>query len=288
MVAAAGVRDHVARRRGAGADRERARAGAESDRSRDRPRASEGRLSDPRRRRGRNGRLADLLRHDYRVHVFDQPTVLGGEKFAKGTLLLRTGENPETLHEAVRRVAVEYGLSVLATDTALVDEGAGLGGENVSWVKPPRIAMLVDRPASPYSGHTWFLFDQVWRYPLTRVPGSAIAALDLSKYNVLILPDGRYPGSLGEPFLARLKDWVGSGGTLILVKRSRRMGDGEIGRLACQQAREESRQERGPSRRRKHREGERSLRARPRPSRTLRRLKNRPTPCRERFCVPGL
>ncbi len=161
--------------------------------------------------------LADLLRHDYRVHVFDQPTVLGGEKFAKGTLLLRTGENPETLHEAVRRVAVEYGLSVLATDTALVDEGAGLGGENVSWVKPPRIAMLVDRPASPYSGHTWFLFDQVWRYPLTRVPGLAIAALDLSKYNVLILPDGRYPGSLGEPFLARLKDWVGNGGTLILV-----------------------------------------------------------------------
>jgi Zinc carboxypeptidase len=161
--------------------------------------------------------LADLLRHDYRVHVFDQPTVLNGEKFSKGTLLLRTGENPGTVHEAVRRVAVEYGLSVLATDTALVDEGAGLGGENVSWVKPPRVAMLVDRPASPYSGHTWYLFDQVWRYPLTRVPGLAIAALDLSKYNVLILPDGRYPGPLGEPFLARLKDWVGHGGTLILV-----------------------------------------------------------------------
>jgi hypothetical protein len=87
----------------------------------------------------------------------------------------------------------------------------------VSWVKPPRIAMLVDRPASPYSGHTWYLFDEVWRFPLTRVPGSAISALDLSKYNVLILPDGRYPGPLGEPFLARLKDWVGNGGTLILV-----------------------------------------------------------------------
>ncbi len=161
--------------------------------------------------------LADLLRHEFRVHVFDQPTLLGGEKFGKGTLLLRTGENPDTLHAAVRRVAAEHGLSVLATDTALVDEGAGLGGENVSWVKPPRIAMLVDRPASPYSGHTWYLFDEVWRFPLTRVPGSAFSALDLSKYNVLILPDGRYPGPLGEPFLARLKDWVGNGGTLILV-----------------------------------------------------------------------
>ncbi len=162
--------------------------------------------------------LGDLLHHNYRVHVFDQPTTLGGEKFAKGTLLLRTGENPETLHEAVRRVALEYGLSVVATDTGLVDEGAGLGGVYVSWVKPPRVAMLVDRPASPFAGHTWYLFDQVWRIPATRVPGSVISDLDLSKFNVLILPDGRYPGALGEPFVARLKDWVRGGGTLILVK----------------------------------------------------------------------
>ena len=35
---------------------------------------------------------------------------------------------------------------------------------------------------------------------------------------MLILPDGRYPGPLGEPFVARLKDWVRGGGTLILVK----------------------------------------------------------------------
>ena len=162
--------------------------------------------------------LGDLLRHGFRVHVFDQPTTLGGEKFAKGTLLLRTSENPDTLHEVIRRVALEHGLSVLATDTGLVDEGAGLGSFHVSWVKPPRVAMLVDRPASPFAGHTWYLFDQVWHYPVTRVPGSAFSDLDLSKYNVLILPDGRYPGPLGEPMVARLKDWVRGGGTLILVK----------------------------------------------------------------------
>jgi hypothetical protein len=88
----------------------------------------------------------------------------------------------------------------------------------VSWVKPPKVAMLVDRPASPYAGHTWYLFDQVWKYPMTRVPGSVLSNLDLSKYNVLILPDGSYPGPLGEPFVTRLKDWVRGGGTLILIK----------------------------------------------------------------------
>ncbi len=35
---------------------------------------------------------------------------------------------------------------------------------------------------------------------------------------MLILPDGRYPGPLGEPVVARIKDWVRNGGTLILVK----------------------------------------------------------------------
>jgi hypothetical protein len=162
--------------------------------------------------------LCDLIRHDYRVHVFDQPTALSGEKFGKGTLLLRTNENADSLHEAIRRAATEHGLTVRATDSGLVDEGTGLGGFAVTWVKPPRVAMLVDRPASPFAGHTWYLFDQVWRYPLTRVPGSAVAELDLPKYNVLILPDGRYPGPLGEPLVARLKEWVRGGGTLILIK----------------------------------------------------------------------
>ena len=119
--------------------------------------------------------LADLLRQGYRVHVIDQPTKLSGVKFAKGTFLLRTRENPETLHADIRRIAglhrggMRWGS---CTDTAMVDEGAGLGGDHVSWVKPPKVAMLVDRPASPYAGHTWYLFDQVWQYPLTRVPAA--------------------------------------------------------------------------------------------------------------------
>ena len=38
--------------------------------------------------------LGDLLRHGFRVHVFDQPTTLGGEKFAKGTLLAQDQREP--------------------------------------------------------------------------------------------------------------------------------------------------------------------------------------------------
>ena len=192
---------------------------------------------------------------------------------------------PKTLHEVVRRVALEHGLSVVATDTGLVDEGAGLGGVHVSWVKPPKVAMLVDRPASPYAGHTWYLFDQVWKYPLTRVPGSALSDLDLSKYNVLILPDGRYPGPLGEPFVARLKDWVRSGGTLILVKGAAAWATEKSVGLLREQTGEEGRQDRARAGKESRREGRKAGGAAQRPSRTARNPKNRPTRCRGRFCV---
>lgn len=162
--------------------------------------------------------LAALLREGFRVQVLDDEVRLNGEKFAKGTLLLRTAENPETVHARVRELSRNLGFSAKAADGGLLDDGTGLGGFRISWVKPPKVAMLVDRPASPFVGHTWYLFDQVWHFPVTRVPGNVIGELDLSKFNVLILPDGRYPGPLNEGFTAKVKEWVKAGGTLILVK----------------------------------------------------------------------
>ncbi|AMV39259.1 M14 family metallopeptidase [Planctomyces sp. SH-PL62] len=177
--------------------------------------------------------LAELIRAGFRVQVLDEAIRLGGVGFAKGTLLVRTTENPESLHDRIRELASRLGLSVVATDTGLVDGGTGLGGFQITWVKPPKVAMLVDRPASPFVGHSWYLFDQVWRYPATRVPGGAIADLDLTKYNVLVLPDGRYPGPLPDVFAERLKNWVRSGGTLILVKGAAAWGtEKSVGLLA--------------------------------------------------------
>lgn len=177
--------------------------------------------------------LAAMLRRGFRANVFDQPTKLGGVAFAKGTLLFRTSDNADTLHDAIRHAVAEHGLTAHATDTGLVDEGSGLGGFDVTWVRPPRVAMLVDRPASPFSGHTWYLFDQVWHYPLTRFPAASFSDLELNKYNVLILPDGRYPGPLGESAVARIKEWVRGGGTLILVKGAASWGtEKSVGLLA--------------------------------------------------------
>jgi hypothetical protein len=162
------------------------------------------------------------LRQGLRVHVADREFRLGEEEFPRGSLILRTSENSERLHGAMERAARQYGLRIVASDTALTSAGAQLGGPNVKWIRPPKAAMLVDYPASYSVGHTWYLFDQVWRYPVTRVAGQNLGRLDLTDYNVLVLPDGEYSGrdAISESEIARLRQWVSQGGTLILVKRA--------------------------------------------------------------------
>ena len=45
-----------------------------------------------------------------------------------------------------------------------------------------------------------------------------LGAVDLSKFQTVILPDGgAYAASLGANGVRRLKDWVQAGGTLIAV-----------------------------------------------------------------------
>lgn len=181
--------------------------------------------------------LAAWLRKGLRVHVADRDFQLGDEACPRGTLILRTQENPERLHEAMTQAAKEYGLRILACHTGLVSEGAQLGGPYVQWVRPPKVALLVDRPASYSVGHTWYLFDQVLRYPVTRFAGGNLSRLDLHDFNVLVLPDGDYGGrdAPSEKDVARLRQWISEGGTLILIKRAAAWAtDKPVGLLSVQ------------------------------------------------------
>jgi hypothetical protein len=79
--------------------------------------------------------------------------------------------------------------------------------------------LAMDRPTSHAVGHTWYLFDQVLRYPTTRVSCPNLEKLDLSEFNVLILPDGDYANAPGfnQQLADRFRLWVSDGGTLVLV-----------------------------------------------------------------------
>jgi hypothetical protein len=69
---------------------------------------------------------------------------------------------------------------------------------------------------------------------------SNLGGLDLSTFNVLILPHGKYDSPLApdEKMVRKLKEWVRSGGTLLLMKDAAAWACGEkVGLLGSRQVR---------------------------------------------------
>lgn len=184
--------------------------------------------------------LAALLQHKIRVFMTDQPIVLGGRRYPIGSLIIKVKDNPADLYQQLQHIAEHHGVDFFATDSGWVEEGVNLGSRHVRYVVPPKVAMVWNLPASPYSaGWTRYVLEQMYHIPVTLIHGMQLPGADLSKYNVLILPDGGFgPGYetvLGERGAARIKEWVQQGGTLITFGAATRWLTGEkIGLLATQ------------------------------------------------------
>ncbi|RMG45016.1 MAG: peptidase M14 [Acidobacteria bacterium] len=183
--------------------------------------------------------LAALWRQDIRVFSSDKPFTLNGVKFPRGSLIIKVKNNPSDLHDRLAKLATEVGVDIYATDTSWVEEGANFGSNQVHYLKKPRVAMAYNLPTHPYSvGWARYLLEQVYGYPVTLIHAQQLRRADLSKYDVLILPNslrffGGYEQVLGEATARRLKQWVQNGGTLITIGEATRwLTDEKVGLLA--------------------------------------------------------
>lgn len=178
--------------------------------------------------------LAALHRHDVRVFSSDKPFTLNGRAYPSGSLIVKTKNNPDNLHELLTDIATQTGVEFEATNSSWVDDGVNFGSGNVQFLKKPKVVLAYNSPTSVYSvGWTRFLIEQEYGYPVTIMHAEQLGGADLSKYNVLILPDawGGYNGSLGSG--DKIKDWIRAGGTLITYARATLwLTDEKVGLLA--------------------------------------------------------
>ncbi len=163
--------------------------------------------------------VAAALKSGLRVLSSDRPFAQNGRTYPAGTAIVRVKDNPASVHETVRGAAEMSGAEVVATSTSWVDEGPNFGSNRVEYLTKPRIALAWDRPAAAGSaGQTRFILERQFGYPVTVVRTQQLGSADLSKYNVIVLPDGSgdaYASVLGVGGIRHLKDWVESGGTLV-------------------------------------------------------------------------
>jgi len=167
-------------------------------------------------------KLQDL---GFKLKVATKPTVLqtteGTKEFSYGAILLPLGiqrQSPNVVAQYVQSIAEEAGIQIYALNSGMASEGIDLGSRSFESLSKPRVMLVVGNGVSSYeAGEVWHLLDTRYNMPLTMVETDDLGYTNLSKYNVIVMVNGRY-GRLSESAVSALKAWVREGNTLVLTK----------------------------------------------------------------------
>lgn len=163
-----------------------------------------------------------LLQEGYNLLLGMKGFQNSGREYPKGTILVRVERNPLILHDRIAGLAEECGVDVYAVNTGWVDTGASPGSRYMNHLKKPRIMVLTHSPTSSTGfGSVWHLLEVRYGLEFTAVRAEYFSSVDLSRYNVIIFPDGSasgYQRYLGKEGVSKLKVWIQNGGTFIGIK----------------------------------------------------------------------
>ncbi len=166
--------------------------------------------------------LARLFERGVRVWCARKPFRAGETVLPRGSFLVRRSSNPGLDVAELRELAEAAGVEVIGVDGGLASgQYADLGGNEFDLLAAPRIALIGGTGISTNSfGATWHLLDSRLGMRTSIIDIARIGDTDLSKYNVIVLPDfsggvDAYKGLLRASGIEKLKTWVESGGTLV-------------------------------------------------------------------------
>lgn len=162
--------------------------------------------------------LYALMDKGYLTRVaHEEITTPEGVKMGRGSILVSKGQSKvsdESFFEDLQSIAKESGIEIHAISTGYT-KGVNVGSPSIDVLEKPVVAIFVEGGvSSAEAGETWHLLDQRFEIPATLLPVDRSGSVDLSRYNVIVMPNGNY-NSLGKSGADKLKDWVSSGGTLI-------------------------------------------------------------------------
>jgi hypothetical protein len=165
--------------------------------------------------------VGKLLQKGIKLRMNEQPFEMGGKSFDRGSVLvLRTGNQyfPNLWNE-VRGAAQQQGVTLMPLSGGMVDKGADFGSSKIRPLKTRKIALLTgEGVGSNAAGEVWHYFDQVINYPLTLINANDFGRVNLSQYDVLIMPDGNYRFLNEKASADALRAWVQGGGNLIALE----------------------------------------------------------------------
>ncbi len=143
----------------------------------------------------------------------------GDQSFPSGTLFIPRHGNPANFEEQLQALlAASPGVSGVRLESSFDLQGISLGSSDMAAARPVRLGIVGGEGVDANSfGALWFLFDVEIEAPSDRLDLSRLGDLDLSNWDVLVLPDGRYGDRLAGATKDRLDAWVKLGGILVAI-----------------------------------------------------------------------
>ncbi|MGS0526865.1 hypothetical protein ACU8V7_18680 [Zobellia nedashkovskayae] len=165
--------------------------------------------------------LAELLKNNIKTRHAKNPFGLDGNQYERGTLIITKADNKNTpdFLNTLSAVAAKHAKTLKATSTGFVEDGKDFGSHSVQPLKQVKVALLSGKPTSTLNfGEIWHFFEQQLQYPVTILDTDYFKNVNLSEYDILIIPDGNnYTKFLSSRRMDELKDWINDGGKLIAL-----------------------------------------------------------------------
>jgi len=167
--------------------------------------------------------LSQLLKENIKVRFTEKPFTAQGKSYNAGTLIITRNDNKKNTNFDTTLIKIANSLHRKVTPIAsgFVDKGPDFGSYSVKSINKQKIALLSGEGTSSLSfGEIWHFFETQLNYPITLLDTKYFSRVDLSNYDVIIIPNGYYGSVLTKSTLANLKKWTRKGGTLIVIQNA--------------------------------------------------------------------
>ncbi|MDT0643530.1 M14 family metallopeptidase [Zunongwangia sp. F363] len=164
--------------------------------------------------------LADLIKAEVKVRFSEVPFSSEGKEFERGSLIITKSDNRslENFDRKVVEIANKHSRQLITASTSFAGSGPDFGSPEVKLINKQRIAVLKGEGTSSLNvGEVWHFFEQDLNYPVTRIDTDYFENVDLSPFDVLVVPEGYYGRIFDDPVLDKITGWVRNGGKLIAI-----------------------------------------------------------------------
>ncbi|WKB81566.1 M14 family metallopeptidase [Cellulophaga lytica] len=166
--------------------------------------------------------LNTILEAGLRAKVGKEPFTVEGKSYDYGTIMVPVQNqrlNKQELQQFMLKIAQDNNLKITAVGTGLT-KGIDLGSNEFDPIKKQQVGLLVGNGVTyADAGEIWHLFDQRYNMKITKLDTDYFSRVDLSRYTALIVPS-IYGNALDKNAVAKIKDWVKAGGTLIAYRNA--------------------------------------------------------------------